>query len=51
MIESKLWQIPLSAAAYADKVPTVVEDPDIGKLYELYEFYIDHLKAQSRKGR
>jgi hypothetical protein len=44
-----LWQIPFSDQAFADQVPVVVQNDDVGTLYKLYENYIEHVKAQSRR--
>jgi len=46
-----LWEIPFSDSQWADRVPEIVESDDIGDLYEFFDRYIDHLKAQSRQKR
>ena len=51
MIENRLWSIPMSEVAFADRVEEVIDSDDISKLYRLYERYIDKVKADSRKSR
>lgn len=48
-MENRLYQIPMSDAAFYDQVAEVVESEDIHDLYSFWERYIDHVKAQSRR--
>ena len=48
IIENRLWQIPLSESAFADRVPEVIESDDPGELYKLYDSYVESVKAKSR---
>jgi hypothetical protein len=45
-----LWQIPLSDER-SDRVPELVKNPDTNELYKFYEFYVEDMKAQSRRRR
>ncbi len=49
IIENRLYQI--TDPSFADRVDSVVDEEDIGKLYALYERYVDHVKAQNRRNR
>lgn len=41
----------MSDAGFFDKVPEVVESEDIGDLYDFYDKYVDHVKAECRRKR
>jgi hypothetical protein len=39
----------MSEAAFYDKVPRLIDSEEISELYKLYDSYVDHVRADSRK--